>query len=160
MAWCGPRAMDTLHPAAIHLPLALVLLWPIVDGLGLWTKSSHLQRLGLGLLVFAAVVSLFATATGQAAFDEAVRRGIDPQLLRTHSEDADLMPWALLAVAGLRAWLPNKLGAKGHAVVLVLGLALMPFALSVGRSGGKLVYEHGVGVWVGSPDVAEQPTKR
>lgn len=155
-----PRAMDTLHPAAIHLPLALVLLWPIVDGLGLWAKSPHLSRLALGLLVLAAVASLFATATGQAAFDEAVRRGVDGALLRTHTEDADLMPWALLALAGLRAWLPTKLGGKGRGVALALGLLLIPFAFSVGRSGGKLVYEHGVGVWAGSPDVDEQPAKR
>ena len=49
--------METLHPAAIHMPLALVLLWPIIDGLGLKIGSPHLMRLGLGLLVAAALAT-------------------------------------------------------------------------------------------------------
>lgn len=150
--------MDALHPAAIHLPLVLVFLWPLIDGLGLAIGSTHLTRLGLGLLGFAALCALFATATGQAAFDVAVERGVDPKLLRTHTEDADLVPWLLLALTALRAWLPTKLGKRGHGIALALGFAMWPFALSVGRSGGALVYEHGVGVR--AEPVVEPPAKR
>lgn len=142
--------MDTLHPVAIHLPLVLIFLWPLVDGLGLWTKSVALQRLALGLLVLAGVSAIAATATGQAAFDVAAAQGVDPKLMRTHTEDADVVPWLVLAVAAARAWLPTKLGAKGQAVALVLGVALWPFVIGVGSTGGALVYEHGVGVRAGS----------
>lgn len=139
--------MDTLHPMAIHMPLALILLWPWVDGLGLKLSSPHLMRLGFGLLGLTAITSLFATATGQAAFDEAVRRGIDAELLRTHTDNADLMPWILLLLAAARAWVPKKFGPRGHALVLVAGLLVWPLAIDVGDSGGALVFEHGVGVW-------------
>lgn len=139
--------MDTLHPLAIHMPLALIFLWPLVDGLGLKLDSTHLKRLGLAMLGGAALFALFATVTGQAAFDEAVRQGVDPKLLRTHTENADLMPWVLLAVLAARAWLPRKLSHRGHALALLLGLLVWPLALGVGKSGGALVYEHGVGVW-------------
>lgn len=152
--------MDALHPAAIHAPLTLLVLWPLVDGLGLWRKSPHLMRLGFGLLGLATILALVATATGQAAFDVAVAKGVDPGLLRTHTDDADLLPWLLLALCALRAWLPQKVGAKGHAAALVLGLGLAGFGLTVGRSGGALVYEHGVGVWTEPSHVAGPDTKR
>lgn len=152
--------METLHPVAIHLPLVLVVLWPLVDGLGLKLDSPHLRRMGLALLVTAALGSLFATATGQAAFDVAVQKGVDPALLRTHTDKADLMPWLLMALAALRAWLPTKFGTKGHAGALALGLALWPLAFGVGRTGGALVYEHGVGVWTDPAPVAGQAPRR
>ncbi len=152
--------MESLHPVAIHLPLVLVFLWPVVDGLGLRLNSPHLQRLGMGVLVLAAVSSLFATATGQAAFDAAVAQGADPALLRTHTDNADLMPWILMALTALRAWLPTKWGTRGHAAAVLLGVCLVPLAFVVGQSGGKLVYEHGVGVQVGEPPVAGQAPKR
>ena len=144
--------MDTLHPLAIHMPLALIFLWPVVDGLGLKLNSPHLMRLGLALLVAAVLLALFATATGQAAFDEAVRRGVDPKLLRSHSDDADRVPWLLLAVLAARVWLPKKLAHRGHALALLLGLLTWPIAFGVGQSGGRLVYEHGVGVWRSAVD--------
>ncbi|CAN0576110.1 unnamed protein product, partial [Laminaria digitata] len=119
-----------------------------------------LQRLGLALLALAAISSLFATATGQAAFDAAVAQGVDPALLRTHTDNADLMPWILMALTALRAWLPTKWGTRGHAAAVLLGACLVPLGFVVGQSGGKLVYEHGVGVQVGEPPVAGQAPKR
>ncbi len=152
--------MHTLHPAAVHMPLVLVILWPVIDAIGLKLKSVHLMRLGLALLVLGALMSVVATATGQAAFDEALAHGVDAALLRTHTADADMMPWALLALAALRAWVPTKFGARGHAGVIVLALPLCAFAVGVGNSGGELVYEHGVGVWTGASDVAGATPKR
>lgn len=152
--------MESLHPVAIHLPLVLVFLWPVVDGLGLRLRSPHLQRLGLALLALAAVSSLFATATGQAAFDVAVAQGTDPALLRTHTDNADLMPWIFMVLTALRAWLPSKWGARGHAAAVALGVCVVPLAFVVGQSGGKLVYQHGVGVQAGQPPVAGQAPKR
>jgi uncharacterized membrane protein len=144
--------MDTLHPLAIHMPLALIFLWPLVDGLGLKLNSPHLMRLGLAMLGAAVLFALFATATGQAAFEAAVEAGVEPKLLRTHTDDADRVPWILLAVLGARAWLPKKLGHRGHAFALLLGLLVWPVAFGVGRTGGALVYEHGVGVWKSAID--------
>lgn len=156
----GPTPMHALHPAVIHMPLVLVLLWPVIDGVGLKLQSPHLMRLGLVLLLLGALTSLMATVTGQAAFDEALVHGVDATLLRTHTSDADMMPWALLTLSALRAWVPTKFGIRGHAGVLVLGLLLWPFALGVGNSGGELVYEHGVGVWSDASDVAGATLKR
>lgn len=138
--------MDELHPMATHLPIALALVWPLVDLLGLALKRPDVSRVGFGLLILAVVASLFATATGQAAFDEAVSLGIDPKTLNTHADDANLMPWALLLLVAIRWGAAQKLKTRGQVLGIVLGLLLWPFIVGVGRSGGALVYQHGVGV--------------
>ncbi len=138
--------METWHPMAVHLPIALILLWPVVDGLGIVLKRPDLSGLALGLLCAAAVFSLFATATGQFAYDAAAATGVRRRLMDTHADYANLVPWLLLLLAAGRAWLPGKLGRAGHGLVLVAGLAMAGFIVFVGASGGKLVYEHGVGV--------------
>jgi uncharacterized membrane protein len=138
--------VEALHPVAIHLPIALILLAPIVDALGLFTNSTHLSRLAVGFYVAIVVTALFATATGQAAFDVAVEGGVTGELLNTHADDANLVPWLSIVVVVVRFVAPQKLGRAGRFVALALGVALWPFIYLVGDSGGDLVYQHGIGV--------------
>ncbi len=138
--------MEALHPIAIHLPIVLILLAPVIDALGLFTDSKHLSRLAVGFYVAIVVSSLFATATGQAAFDVAVESGVSGELLTTHADDANLVPWLSIVVVVLRFVAPQKLGRPGRMLALVAGLAMWPFIYLVGDSGGALVYEHGIGV--------------
>ncbi|MCB9654360.1 MAG: hypothetical protein H6729_09560 [Deltaproteobacteria bacterium] len=142
--------MGDVHPAVIHFPIVLILLWPIVDLIGLWSKSAALSRLAVGLLGMAVVASLVATVTGQAAMDEALVRGAARPLLRTHTALADVVPWALLALLAARAWGGAKFGRRGRIVAVVLGVLCWPGIWVVGRTGGTLVYSHGIGVKVGA----------
>lgn len=138
--------MDTLHPMAVHFPIAFAITWPLFDALAFWVRSAVLDRLSLGLLAVTVVFSAVATATGQAAFETALDRGTPPELLHPHTEDANLVPWALLLVLGLRYGLERKLGKAGRLVALAGGLAVAGFVGSVANSGGTLVYEHGIGI--------------
>lgn len=138
--------METLHPLAIHLPIAFVITWPIFDALGFFFRSPTLDRLSLGLLATTVVFAAFATATGQAAFDVAIDGGIPPDVLHPHTENANLVPWALLVVLALRFGLDKKLGRPGRVVALVGGIAAAVLIGTVAESGGTLVYEHGIGV--------------
>ena len=138
--------MESWHPMVVHLPIALILLWPVIDGLGLALGRSDLSALALGLLCATVLFSLFATATGQFAYDAAIENGVSRRLLDTHADSANLVPWLILALAAVRAWLPTKLGRAGHWTAVALGVAAGAFIIVVGASGGELVYEHGVGV--------------
>ncbi len=142
--------MAEAHPFAIHLPLVLIFLWPLIDGLGLLLHQPILSRLGFGLLCLAAVGSLVATATGQAAFDAALARH-SAELLNTHAELANVMPWSLLALAALRGFGAAKWGKTGHLLALGCSLGTWYLVFVVGQSGGRLVYEHGVGVRMVQP---------
>jgi uncharacterized membrane protein len=138
--------VEALHPLAVHLPIAVVLLAPAIDAIGFFAKKTDLSNLAIGLYVFGVIASLFATATGQAAFDVAVDGGATGELLNTHADDANLIPWLLILLVIVRVVAPKKLGSKGHAVALVLGFAMWPYVFLVGQSGGALVFEHGIGV--------------
>lgn len=138
--------MATLHPMAVHLPIAIALLWPLIDLIGLLTKRPDLSRLAIGLLGLGLVTALFGTVTGQAAYDAALDLGRAPSLLDGHAQDADLVPWLMLLVLALRTGGAAKLGRGAVIAALVAGVLLAGFVVGVGRSGGALVYEHGVGV--------------
>jgi uncharacterized membrane protein len=101
---------------------------------------------GLALLLLAVLTSVVATATGQAAFDAAIAKGVDPALLNSHADNANLIPWALVVVAAVRIAGAQKLKQKGHIAGIVLGVMLWPLVIGTGGSGGKLVFEHAIGV--------------
>lgn len=137
--------METWHPMAVHLPIALILLWPCIDALGLVFRRGDLSALALGLLGVTVLLSMFATATGQFAYD-AEKAKFGTELLDTHADYANLVPWLLLLLVGARALAPVKLGRWAHGVTIGLGFAMGAFIMVVGWTGGQLVYEHGVGV--------------
>lgn len=134
------------HAAAVHLPLALAAVWPVVDLVGLGLRSRGVSGTAVGLLLAALFSSFVATATGQAEYDAAYAAGYAVEVLDTHADIASLVPWALLAVTGIRLWAPTKIGRQGHLAGSLLGLALVILVVRVGQTGGELVYEHGVGL--------------
>lgn len=138
--------MESLHPLAIHVPIGVVLLWPLIDAAGLILKRADISLTALALLILAIPAALFATMTGQAAYDAAIAAGASPDVLNSHADLADLVPWLLLVAAVVRIVGPKRAGAKGHWLAIVCGLAIAALVVNVGYSGGQLVYVHGVGV--------------
>ena len=131
---------------AVHLPIALVMVWPLVDAAGLALGKSDVSWVGVALLVAAVPTALFATVTGQAAYDAGIAAGFSAEMLDAHAQDADLVPWLLLVVLVVRTAGVKKLGRPAHLVALIAGLGLAGFLYVVGSSGGDLVYTHRVGV--------------
>ncbi|MCK6545970.1 DUF2231 domain-containing protein [Myxococcota bacterium] len=138
--------MGTLHPFSVHFPIVLVILWPILDAIGLAKQRPDLSKAGLALLIAAALSSLVASVTGQSDFDSAVAAGVDPKVLETHADAANVVPWALFLVLFTRVVGVLKWGVKGHWLAITLGVLAVPLVLSVGKSGGELVRKHGIGV--------------
>lgn len=137
----------------VHFPIALVVLWPLLDMGGLFANRPDVSKAGVGVLLAALVFALAATLTGQAAYDVAVPAGHAPALLDSHASDADLVPWLLLAIVVLRLGGVRKFGRSAQIAAIVCGLVLALFVFQVGEAGGDLVFEHGVGVKVTSGDV-------
>jgi uncharacterized membrane protein len=138
--------MAGLHPLAVHFPIVLAFVWPVLDLVGLLTKRDDISRVALGILVTAVISSLFATVTGQAAFDLAIEAGISPELLNSHADDASLIPWLLLLVLVVRTVGVLKLGKRGHIAAIAAGFAACFLVYRAGETGGALVYRHGIGV--------------
>ena len=138
--------MDAVHPMMVHVPIGLVLVWPWVDLAGRLLGKTDVSRTAVALLAIAVPASLAATVTGQFAYDAAIAAGFKPETLDTHADAPGLLPLQLLLLLGLLTLGVKKWGAPAHGLAILLGFALIVFVVSLGGSGGQLVFEHGVGV--------------
>ena len=140
---------DPLHPAVVHLPLALAVLLPGLAALGAWVISRNiLPPRAWAVIVLLQVLLVgsgwLAAETGEEQEDR-VERVVAERHIETHEEAAErflvLAAFALVPIgAGLFA------GRRGHAARVTGVLAtlfVLGAAVSVGHSGGELVYTHG-----------------
>lgn len=134
------------HPQWVHLPLALALLYPLIEAYALWARQPKVDALSWTALGLLLVCSFLAVVSGQWAMDEAMAAGVPRALLDGHAEWGDFFPWAVLLLLGARGTLTAKLGRPGRMGAFGLALALVLLALQTGKTGGALVFEHGVGV--------------
>jgi uncharacterized membrane protein len=140
---------DPLHPAIVHLPIALALLVPLVALFALaatrlgfvpvrgWAFVVLLQ----GLLVGSAWMAI---ETGEDQ-EERVEKVVAERHIEDHEERAErLLIAAGVALVVIGAGLaPGRVGSVARPLGLVLSLGVAALAADVGHSGGLLVYEHG-----------------
>jgi uncharacterized membrane protein len=140
---------EPLHPAVVHLPIALATLIPLLAILAIlairWSflpsRSWACVVLLQALLVGSAWLAL---ETGEQD-EERVERVVAERHVEGHEEAAELFlalaGLSLLAgAAGLR---PGRMGGFGRLASTLAGFAVLASAVQVGHSGGALVYEHG-----------------
>jgi uncharacterized membrane protein len=144
-----PSLPDPLHPAVVHLPIALAVLLPALALLGAVTIQRRIvpPRTWLGVLLLQAVLvgsGWLALETGEAQ-EERVEQVVAERHIEDHEERAErfqLAAGVTLAVlaAGL---LPGAVGGVARGVSVVATLAVLAAGVQVGHSGGELVYRHG-----------------
>ena len=149
---------DPLHPAIVHLPIALMVLLPVTFLVGVVA----IRRGGSPLKVWsvaaamhvALVLSAWASlATGDEA-GERVEAVVADGPIETHEEAAEafvaIAAGALvISLIGVRK---DRIGAvaRGTAVAASIGLLLVGWR--VGHSGGELVYRYGAASAYATPD--------
>jgi uncharacterized membrane protein len=153
-----------LHPAIVHLPIALALLAPLVAAIvAAAIRARAVGSRGWALVVlFQALLLGFgwlALETGKDE-EERVEEIVGERLVEEHEEAAERL-LAIAAVvcavscAGLAA---GRVGAVGRVATIVVGAAALAAAVAVGHSGGELVYRHGAaGAYVVPPEGARAP---
>ena len=140
---------DPLHPAVVHLPIALAVLVPIFAILAVLAIHRGLLPARSWALVVLLQVMLVASTwlaveTGEAQ-EEVVERVVAERHIKAHEEAAE----RFLAITGLgllvvgMGLLPRRTGAVGRIGGTVAALAILAAGTAVGHSGGALVYEHG-----------------
>ncbi len=153
---------DPLHPAIVHFPIALALLIPVFSILGILAIRSDLlpRRVWWGVVLLQALLVGFAwlaTETGENE-EERVERVVERDLIHEHEEAAErllLLAAIGLVPVGLGIWAGRR-GAIGRLLHVLLALLVVEAAISTGRLGGELVYEHGAATAYTEP--AEGPT--
>lgn len=138
-------ALPNLHPAMVHLPIALLLAALVLEIAGLVARKPWLNQAAGAVLVLAVLGGVVAVATGLAAEDivgEAAHETMERHELSaliTLGVAVLLLVWR--ALAGWR--LPSGAGRIVYLVVLVVAVGLVGYT---GHLGGKLVFRYGVGV--------------
>jgi hypothetical protein len=140
---------NPLHPAIVHFPIVLALLFPLFIGGALWSIRRGAVVRRAWLVPTAVALALVASAwlsveTGEDQ-SERVEQIVGAAPLDAHEDLAEAFltasaAAALLTAAGL---LGGKLGRTARVLTGVGSLALVGLVVQVGHTGGELVYRHG-----------------
>lgn len=143
---------DPLHPAVVHFPIVLLLFGSILAcGAVRWHALAVLAAVALAIGAGGAV---FAVETGQKEKrDEiAIPEGQGKEVLRRHERDGVATRNLSLAAAilALAACFLGRVNLPARRFFAVAAAALSLFVamriVDTGRTGGELVYYHGVGL--------------
>ncbi len=141
---------NPLHPAVVHFPVVLVSLAPLFAAGALWAirrGARPVRAWGLATAILAALFlsSWAAVQTGEAQEDRVEEVLADEDVMHVHEEAAERFLYlvgGVLAI-GLVGFAGGRLGGSARVAATVGTLAALGAGLSVGRSGGELVYRHG-----------------
>lgn len=136
-----PPRLQEIHPSIVHFPIAVLPIAIGADLLGRLTGSRSLSEVGRMLMPVAAVGAAVSAATGLIAQQEVNATGTAADILVTH-RNLNLSLTAITALMAARRWSEDKAGSA----YLALGLAGLGALSYSAYLGGKMVYEHGVGV--------------
>jgi uncharacterized membrane protein len=140
-----------LHPAIVHLPLAIAILMPLIAagvGWALWTGRIR-PRAWLTVVAFQALLlgsGFVATRTGEAE-EERVENVVQESALHLHEQLADQFVWAAgvtLVLTGLVLVVRRPAAVRlVVSIVVAATIVVAALGLRVGHAGGQLVYVHG-----------------
>jgi uncharacterized membrane protein len=140
---------DPLHPAVVHLPIALALLVPLVALFALLAaRLGFVDARGWAFVVLLQVI-LVGTAwlsleTGEDQ-EERVEKVVAERHIEDHEERAERLMWgaSIALVVSAAGLVRGRIGAAARLLGLALSLGVAWLAADAGHSGGLLVYQHG-----------------
>ena len=140
---------NPLHPAVVHLPVAIAVIVPIVAVAALvFIKRGARARTAwgvtvasLGALLLSGWVSL---KTGEQQ-EERVEDVVAERSIHTHEEAAELFLVTTAAVLGLSlaGLARGRVGQAGRVVATLGTVGILGAGWNVGHTGGMLVYRDG-----------------
>lgn len=136
-----PPRLQEIHPSIVHFPIALLPVAIGADLLGTLTGIRALSEVGRVLMPVAAVGAAAAAVTGLVAQEESNAEGLAGDLLVTH-RNLNISLTAVTSLMAARRWSEEEAG-PGYLALGLAGLGALSYSAYLG---GKMVYEHGVGV--------------
>ena len=133
--------LQEMHPALVHLPIALLPLAVGADVIGCVTDNEALLSFGQKAIGVAAVGAVGSAVTGLIAGEEVNVEGASEDMLITHR---NLNFIATVVASGMALWRVNH--RKPNAAYPGVGAVGVGVLAYTAYLGGKLVYEVGVGV--------------
>ncbi len=152
-----------LHPALVHMPLAIVALLPFaaLAALLFIRKGAGARALWSVVVVLhlLLVVGVWAASMSGEAEEEAVEMMVPEAPMEIHEERAELLLFAsvlalLLAASGLIA---GKNGRTARLACTLATVVLLVLGVRVGETGGNLVYRYGAAQAFSATDETPAP---
>lgn len=147
-----PAFPDPLHPAVVHFPIVFLLIGTVTALAAVFWKKWSLPYVTAGLLMLGAIGAVVAVNTGEADGEMAgeASGGVDA-LLDEHENWAERTQVAaivagVLAVAAAAVLRWPKVRRVTASVAAAGALTASWCVFETGHRGGRLVYEHGLGV--------------
>lgn len=142
----GLSGMANYHPVVVHFPIALLIIFFILDVLGSLLSNANWRNIAAGLLYLGTISAVFAVAAGFIAANT-VAHGGNVHAIMEHHEHLGV---SVLVLAVLLSVWRFKFGERLKAGLNVFFLsmaAVLCVLLSLGADlGGLMVYHYGVAV--------------
>lgn len=140
---------DPLHPAVVHLPLALAALLPLAAAAALWAIHRGARRLHAWTIPLVLAVLLVrggwaALETGESEEDR-VEAVVAEGPIHEHEEAAELFMLAagMVTLLGFVGLAGGTVGSAARLLTTAGTLVVLVTGVQVGKAGGELVYTHG-----------------
>ena len=146
--------LQEVHPSLVHMPLALAPLSIMADLAGATMDDPSLTAMGRATIGLAAGSAAVAAVTGLIAQEEVIAEGRASDHLVTHR---NLNLVSGVALAGMALWRRDHDPGPGY---LALGAGVLGAMFYTAYLGGKMVYDHGVGVEAAGGVRADVPELR
>lgn len=145
-----PSWAPNLHPLVIHFPLVLLITAVAIDLVdAVFERPAWLGAAATSLYTAGAIATVAAYLTGVQAGSTVFIPGMAHPIVADHRAWALLTTWyfGIVTVARLSVRLAGFQPARSHRVLLLTaGLIGVLFLQQTAERGGRLVYQHGVGV--------------
>lgn len=141
-----------LHPAIVHLPIALTFILPLLVVVFAWAikngkMAKEMWLVIVGFQILVTVSGYIALETGETD-EEKVGAIVGKEIIHRHEETAEIFTGmtVISLAAGIVVWFLNP-GIQDKARFAVALITLLPvfFAFRTGSMGGDIVYRFGGG---------------
>jgi uncharacterized membrane protein len=146
-----PGWAPNIHPLLVHFPIALLITAAALDLVG-WAfrRNTPLREAATVLYVAGTGAALAAYVTGRAASQILWFPGMAQAVVREHWDWAFRTVWFFSMMTAVRLLLlrPSRRDPSPAliAALALSGLVGIGLLIETGDRGGRLVYQHGVGV--------------
>ena len=145
-----PGWAPNAHPLVVHFPIALLLTAAGLDAAGLALRCNRsLRFVATVLYALGSITIIAAYFTGRAAAETIWLPGMAHAAVKEHWDWAFRSVWFFGILTTIRLVLLRRLREPKPAVIAALTLAGLLGVVILGETGdrgGRLVYQHGVGI--------------
>ncbi|MCL5027645.1 MAG: DUF2231 domain-containing protein [Bacteroidetes bacterium] len=159
--------LSTLHPKIVHFPIALFVVYALLEIIGSFVKKDFFSKTAHLILFLGVLGAVAAVLTGNSAEDAAralskAGVSISIQSIGDHSDFANFTLWYFAGLLVLRTYivLRKKFSGSIKYFFIVLSLVGVFLVYQTGELGGKLVYKYGIGTNLKKAEIKNSPESK